>query len=415
MTTVIFTTMIAFRFQWSYYFVNTFRGEDLAREFQFVVILVLGIILFLFQIKALLLLFIPQSMFSSVKIPFVASLLIPGMCKSEMMTKQAASYKISKMVTDAVAMHEEKMTGLPRREANNKESCADGPDETGFSGYGYALLNYHATVDDREEYGGMIWCFKGMWNGSIWNEEGVWIHARLYAMTFTQLFVGILFILIYFLFNHQLTKTFEELEQTEVASFPSPAPVAFYSYSTEDLAAIYGPLIQDAVEQYEWVSSASLSEAIWSNITQSAAVTFGASMLYGVSNEVLSSIIWNLDPDTLSEIASVINKDALTCVRTAVNSKQEDSFDGFRFLQEVTLSPTVYNETSMSEGDEFSILDLVPQKWEIFVATTAGSIFAVLAAFSLFVIWIPSAVATILQFRSGVLGSLHDKDFIRYR
>lgn len=34
---------------------------------------------------------------------------------------------------------------------------------------------------------------------------------------------------------------------------------------------------------------------------------------------------------------------------------------------------------------------------------------------SLAIIWIPSSVSTILQFRSGEIGSLRDADFAKYR
>ena len=44
-----------------------------------------------------------------------------------------------------------------------------------------------------------------------------------------------------------------------------------------------------------------------------------------------------------------------------------------------------------------------------------GGLVAVLATLAIAIVWLPSAVSTILQFRSGVIGSLRDADFSRYR
>lgn len=45
----------------------------------------------------------------------------------------------------------------------------------------------------------------------------------------------------------------------------------------------------------------------------------------------------------------------------------------------------------------------------------AGGLTAVGVTLALAVVWIPSAVSSILQFRSGHIGSLRDKRFQKYR
>lgn len=51
----------------------------------------------------------------------------------------------------------------------------------------------------------------------------------------------------------------------------------------------------------------------------------------------------------------------------------------------------------------------------IFLSVGMGGLVAVLATLAIAIVWLPSAVSTILQFRSGVIGSLRDADFSRYR
>lgn len=323
MATVICTTILAFVYELKFYFVNTTRSEDdiIPKDFQYYVILSLGIILLFYQVKALLFFFVPQSAFlSTVKLSFFVSLLVPGMAKSEKMTKQAASFKMAKMVTDAVALHEGTLAGSSLRSSKKRMSSANvAAGDTEVSGFGDALLNFHATVDDRESYGGVIWCWKSIWKGTIWSEEGVWIHARLYSMNFSQLFVAILFIIVsyVFLFGFLYVSGEDTFSPTQANTYPpstSPAP----SYS-----------------------------------------------------------------------------------------------ENLRMLQSISPSPSAIDS---SNDEKASFLDdLVPEKWAVIVAVTVGGICAVTAALSLFIIWIPSAVASILQFRSGVIGSLRDNDFIRYR
>lgn len=46
---------------------------------------------------------------------------------------------------------------------------------------------------------------------------------------------------------------------------------------------------------------------------------------------------------------------------------------------------------------------------------TVGGLTAFINALALAIIWIPSAASSVLQFRSGCIGSLRDKAFQKYR
>ena len=51
---------------------------------------------------------------------------------------------------------------------------------------GAALLNYQSREEKTERVGGMWWAWKRVWNNTIFEEEGVWLHARLVSSTVTQ-------------------------------------------------------------------------------------------------------------------------------------------------------------------------------------------------------------------------------------
>ena len=390
-----------------------------------------------FQVKALFLFFVPQSALSAVKMSFFASLLVPGMAKSEMLTKQAASCKMAKMVTNAVALHEGTMAGSSLHRSNKEpmSSTIDAAGSTGVSGYGDALLNFHATVDDRESYGGVIWCWKSMWKGTIWSEEGVWIHARLYAMNFAQLFIGILFIILYVLFFKSSASLFDPSSEGNVTfsptqtsfpsqtqtSFPTPAPSPLF-FNEDIEVIIFLPLINDLIQQYlinDFLVE-NFSETLWSKVGSGNTTEFVSSILNALPNDLLTFVIQNLDTDTRQIISNALFGDGNNPESSA--SPQLGNITRFRMLEDssnLTFDDDFSNFTfddDFSSGSEGGLFDdLIPKKWAVEFAVTAGGVCAVAAVLSLFLIWIPSAVATILQFRSGVIGSLRDKDFVRYR
>jgi hypothetical protein len=51
---------------------------------------------------------------------------------------------------------------------------------------GAALLNYQSREEKTERIGGMCWAWKRVWNNTIFEEEGVWLHARLVSSTIAQ-------------------------------------------------------------------------------------------------------------------------------------------------------------------------------------------------------------------------------------
>jgi hypothetical protein len=59
--------------------------------------------------------------------------------------------------------------------------------------------------------------------------------------------------------------------------------------------------------------------------------------------------------------------------------------------------------------------ELYPRKWMILLAVLIGLTCGLSAAIHMTLVYVPSSISTIIKFRFGVIPSLRDKDFVRYR
>jgi len=427
--TVVCTTILSNIFQFRFLIINTTRPDETlwtaAKEFQSYSIVVLGAFLLLFQLKALFFLVVPKSTVSTGKLSFFSKLLVPGMAKAEKATKQSASFKTAKMVTDAIALHDGTLAGSSLRTSKNRN--VTNTDNTEAKGFGDALLNFHATVDDRERYGGVLWCWKGMWKGTIVAEEGIWIHSRIYAINAAQIFVGVLFIILMVVFYTVVVSLYEPSSSSpsDYSSTPTSSPTTIddgainsaYSLSIYMNQVISEYLVQQS--KYE-----NFSSYLWLYfVNETFATEFAESLLNSLPDQLLEYTVQNLDSDTLQLLQQdvVLGIQNTSFVNTTGRLLIEST--SHRNLQSTTTSPTSaasqQGETTTSPtsapSQQGETTDWTPARWQGYLAVFLGGLTAFCAAISLFAIWIPSVVATVLQFRSGVIGSLRDPEFRRYR
>jgi len=160
-TLVVFCVLPYF-YEVSLFFADSVREErDAATEFPPIVALVLSLILIILQLKVLFQILVPKHWYAGM--PFFEGLLISGTAVKERRSKKASRFKVANMVEDALRMHRKSAAESSERDiAGNKIS------------YGSALLAFESTVYDRETVGGIVWTFKKIWNGSLFEEEGVW-------------------------------------------------------------------------------------------------------------------------------------------------------------------------------------------------------------------------------------------------
>ena len=141
--------------------------------------------------------------------------------KEEQATKAAASFKIQSMVEHAMLLHGEPPSSLQDMRASSVSetvlsftsslhSSVKKPKTTVKAIQGttnQALLNFHRMQDAREETGGVIWTLKKTFNGSLFSQEGVYLHGRLLAVNVVQFFVAAVMVAL-FVFTFELMDDF---------------------------------------------------------------------------------------------------------------------------------------------------------------------------------------------------------------
>ena len=213
---ITFSSILPYVFDVKFFLINTKKSPTL--QFAYGCVLALGCFLLLFQIKALLYVFIPRSTWKN--LPFASFWLTCEMAKSECCTKQAAAYKIKNMVDHALAQHD----GSVLRKAESARIKLKGSSFN--SANAKAMMVFHATADHRESVGGILYTFRRMWNGSLFKEDGVFIHAGLYAMNASQWFIIIVIIAGYAFVDPLIQSAFHPVTNAPSIA-PSSTPIAY--------------------------------------------------------------------------------------------------------------------------------------------------------------------------------------------
>lgn len=113
---------------------------------------------------------------------FAAILFTAGGYRAESYHKQAASWKVDKMVNNALIMHSDSSAA----NSSSKPVITSGLTE---SAHVKALLKYQLQESETEVVGGVFWAWGKIFNGTLFFEEGVWIHSRILACNMAQLLV----------------------------------------------------------------------------------------------------------------------------------------------------------------------------------------------------------------------------------
>lgn len=169
-----------------------------------------GLLILWFQLLRIAGMYVPLG-------PFQAG----GMEKKEKTIKNAASYKVLRMVEHAMVLHEDPSsdttstgtatvsksvldfaTSIHSAIATRGDSKA--PEIHGTTNK--ALLNFHRMQDAKENAGGVIWFVTRALDGTIFEQEGIYLHGRLLAVNLVQFFISALMVSL-FVFS------FEALEE----------------------------------------------------------------------------------------------------------------------------------------------------------------------------------------------------------
>lgn len=171
MVTILFATILSLVYEVDTAAVNTTKKEQY--EAAYYVAAVIGGILLLLQLITLIRLFFSLEVWK--KHALLKRVLTPGILKMERSTKLAAHRKVSLLVENALRYHHDRSTFLA----------------SSMSSQSTALVNFQSTIEQTEKAGGLVWGWRKVWDGSICEQEGVWLHSRLIASNVAQFFICI--------------------------------------------------------------------------------------------------------------------------------------------------------------------------------------------------------------------------------
>jgi hypothetical protein len=112
-----------------------------------------------------------------------------GSVRKEARTKKAATFKVNEMVSNAMELHDDAESYSSRFPSDRSGQQRDSTSTVYMKSTGRFLLNFQAVQDRFDESGGLLWAWKRVLTGSLFEEEGIWFHGRLVASNVYQLFI----------------------------------------------------------------------------------------------------------------------------------------------------------------------------------------------------------------------------------
>jgi len=383
--------------------------------------------------------------------------------RAESRLKQAGIYKINEMVKHAYELHKadwketEKTkllkASLDYQEATKKEKV---------------LENFSDLMDETEEVGGAIWAYKSFFSGSLQETEGIWFSTRILAAVTLML----LFTILVLVFSSLLVKDYVEV----LAPPPLPPPTrsndncwSTFNYTECSIQPLFGFGVCRGVF-YSSVCESSLEEIPYeSDLFQEACIRLDqvsggsfeslAGLSTNGSNSTCSDVLQNLSLPLLyakdvvesTEVAYFQNESnyedycdthlsycipftketvmldddtadnqmfeysLATCVVGMSTSLIPFQFEGASCgdYEDINATLTFYNE--QIEPQLNAVNSLYPAKWVLVLTGTVAVIVGFITALATTLVYIPSTIHTIMKFRSGVIPSLRDPNFIKYR
>ena len=447
MTTIILTTIVAF-------FVNIqtkiFDTTNLktGNAWAFIISLLFGCFLLAFQVMQILRLIVPQSV--QHRFEKLHRFLTPGMAHKELRSKQAAAFKVEGLINNALDLHQV-MEQEPLKGRKNSDSGSNSV--LLVSSQGRALMNYTSRSNLKETVGGFSWAWKRFFNSTICSEYGVWFHSRLLACNFGQFLVlsvvatlvvaGSINANTYLTDQHNKAATYD-MNKTEVVTWR-----LYFTPSHRNQSFTVPLLLGSDVAKYfalDMMPAPNTTGAWFFNSTGAFYYNYNeisteARDLYNLtvysppltSYPVFRSIpelVQRGVPSSIEQLMSATLSGLFDNRTVPVNFGEREIIitevvDGMnsvvRTLTGLNLTEAVY----LLEKGIFTIRQSV----EMFVTQTANSIPTSDAFFSILVggfagfaailgislVFIPSYISTVLKFRSGVIPTLTNKDFLLYR
>ena len=325
----------------------------------------------------------------------------------ERATKQAAAYKVNRMIDNALELLDDELFTTTNRKkmtaGSINKATSSSHNSSSTASMNHSTSDSNSRRDDmtpsqtsrerftylpkeKEQVGGIIWTWKKIFDGSLFAEEGVWFHGRLLACNFAQLTViGFVIFVAFVLFKNENDIFYSDQELAEKQA---------YEAASSRLGTYYTDEFQELYREYKWciedVVSANFtfSEYFAVNDDDIIGPTFVLTWIEDVYGNLTSALATPELAECFDEQGQI--KAYLTDMETV------NSYEGGNFVKDLV------NENELTRRYYRA-------------AVTVGLLGGFLVAASVAVVFIPSFVSTVLKFRSGTIPSLGDREFLRFR
>ncbi|CAB9525693.1 expressed unknown protein [Seminavis robusta] len=300
------------------------------------------------------------------------------------------------------------------------------------------LLNFSNMEHTKEETGGVLWTFKKIFDGSLFNEEGIYLHGRLLAVNFAQfLVVGILcgaFALVYVILDYFLARG------DDGCDFRIPGLIVeegTLSNVTSDVDTLEGELIRrlqqsnifeanstyNETEDFDGLAELfqGLENATFNNETLASAIEFIEGVVNYVrenAGELAGFPTWTMDDWNINE-THFFDGFHLFEGQFPNWTQEIEEWDGRYPVICYDLYSANFTEVWINyEATRNELLEqLQIENWEYRLAASIGLLFAIFAAVTIAMVYVPSFVSSALKFRSGYDQSLKGNQvtFLGYR
>jgi len=291
---------------------------------------------------------------------------LPGTVRQEIAGKHAASFRMKHLMENALSViHDTNMVSSKEMGAISSK----------------ILERFLLLPKKFEPAGGVIWAWKKIWNGSMFAEEGIWLNARLLACNFSQ--VTVFGILIFFtrVFYHKQKDFFYTDEEKDYQAYIETSSAILYGNYTEVLGDNYYNFLYCTQE------------------------VLGVDLYAEGGGFIDYSLPWNFVlylSYQFGSYSAAKSSDLSTCF--------EQYPEVSSFLDD---SNNVLSYESDTLKDLVRDFDISEEKY--IAAVWCGLVGGFLAVIYIVTLLIPSFVSTVMKYRSGVIPSLNDPEFLRYR
>lgn len=160
--------------------VSTMKDKSATQQLLYFLALLGGLLLILAELRILVQVLIPKRIWDEFLV--LRKILIPGTIQMEAKAKKASSYKVNRMIRNALSIHRNALVGIAGSETT----------------FGRSLLCFSKSSDRTESVGGPLWIWRKLFRLEIFEEEGVWLTTHLLAGNLAQ-FTICLFIISFFI------------------------------------------------------------------------------------------------------------------------------------------------------------------------------------------------------------------------